>query len=209
MNHLRIGCAAAALGLLLAAGCGKSGAPSAGRTGRPGGEAGSIYRVADHWADVSKYWQLFGKERQPCEAGWISEVPQLYSNGMPYAKFQTIKDTTIMAVPAYSPDNAVGDTILSMSVSLPNEPSKMTFGAFLLQTTPTPGGSDGVQYQIKIGDKKLFDQLILAYQPQNQEVDLSNYAGQTVTIEMITGPGPAKNASADWAIWVDPKIVAK
>jgi hypothetical protein len=39
------------------------------------------------------------------------------------------------------------------------------------------------------------------------EVDLSDLAGATAELTLITGPGPAGDATFDWGTWVEPRIV--
>jgi hypothetical protein len=39
------------------------------------------------------------------------------------------------------------------------------------------------------------------------DVDLSEFAGETVDLILTNGPGPANNAYADWCLWADPELV--
>jgi hypothetical protein len=190
--------------ILAVPGCGRQ-APSAAGPGTTGGPSSpssgetAIYRMADHWLDVAKYWHFYGKDIEPCKEGERSPVPKLYPTGMPAAEHQTITETVVMASPAYSQDRAIGETILRFTVTLPDEPADLVFTAFLLKTSAP---SDGVQFRVEVGDVVLFDEQIADYEPQARRVDLSEIA-------MITGPGEDRNISADWAIWSDPQIVPK
>lgn len=40
------------------------------------------------------------------------------------------------------------------------------------------------------------------------DVDLSEFAGQTIDLILTNGPGPANNAYADWCLWADPELVS-
>jgi hypothetical protein len=156
-----------------------------------------VYRVADHWGEVKKFYQFRGQERQPCTKGCPSPVPWLEPGGAG-------KEPLINAHPAYSgKPGEVGETILAFSVRLPNQPTQLTFGAYVGRS---PGQSDGVQFQVKVQGALTFDELIRKPYAQRRRVDLTAYAGKTVAIELITGPGPKGDVASDWAVWVDPVI---
>lgn len=191
---------AVVLGAVTTTGCGKPEVPST-----PALTAGQVvYSVVDGWDEVEKHWQLYGKDKQPCVDGWLSPVPKLYREGMAQAQYQRIAVPVIMAPPACTTDREPGETILRFQVTLPKEPTQFKFGVFLLNTG---AASDGVQFQVKVDEDTLFAKQTNSYEAEVQTVDLREYAGETVTVEMITDSGRAKQISADWALWLDPKIV--
>ncbi|UCC68681.1 MAG: hypothetical protein JSV79_01715 [Armatimonadota bacterium] len=194
-------------GLLAAAGCGKPGGPAeTGGATAPSPSrwavttADVVYSVADNWDDVEKLYQFYGKGVEKCVEGCPSPVPKLYPEGLS----AEARDPLISAHPAYSAKGEVGETILRFPVALPEEPTYLLFGAFLSRA---PGPSDGAEFVVKVGDETVFSEVINSSSAQRREVDLRAYAGKTVTIKLITGPGPRKNVSADWALWLDPRIV--
>ncbi|MFC2031313.1 glycosyltransferase family 39 protein [Chloroflexota bacterium] len=95
--------------------------------------------------------------------------------------------------------------------------ARLRFGIALSPEVWRLGKGDGVQFDLGLEDGtntfRLFSEYI---DPKNipadrkwhdQEVDLSMWAGQTVTLTLMTGPGPNGNADFDWAGWGAPRIV--
>jgi hypothetical protein len=78
------------------------------------------------------------------------------------------------------------------------------------------GRGDGVQFDIYLDDDHtwhLFSQYI---DPKNlpddrrwhdHDLDLSSWAGEPVTLTLVTDPGPNGDDRYDWAGWGDPRIV--
>lgn len=79
------------------------------------------------------------------------------------------------------------------------------------------GKGDGVQFNIFIEDgQRKWHPFSEYIDPKNipehrkwhdREIDLSQWAGQTVTITLATGPGPNGDDRYDWAGWGEPRIV--
>jgi hypothetical protein len=80
------------------------------------------------------------------------------------------------------------------------------------------GRSDGVIFNIAIEDgtstvaaySKLVDP---AHRFEDRawitvEVDLSSYAGRSVSVTLETTPGPSGDSSFDWAMWAHPRIIS-
>ena len=72
----------------------------------------------------------------------------------------------------------------------------------------TAQGSDGVTYRVLAGGKELFNEFTNARQWEAHEVDLSAYAGKTITLRLEVGPGPKRNTTDDWSLWGKAQIVA-
>jgi len=76
---------------------------------------------------------------------------------------------------------------------------------------------DGVAFNVQVTTEKGIKQLFSTYiDPksnqadqhwQSHTVDLSAYAGQTVSLTLETGSGPAGNNQFDWAGWGEPRLV--
>lgn len=70
-------------------------------------------------------------------------------------------------------------------------------------------GSDGVTYRVWVnaqpGDAPIYERTLSAYDAQQgwflDRVDLSAWAGQTITLTLGTDPGPDDNPFADWYAW--------
>lgn len=96
--------------------------------------------------------------------------------------------------------------------------------SFYLGYPPDAGPPDtvnGVQFEVQVREESaatpqtLFSQYV---DPKNRAadhnwspffVDLRSYAGKAVALSFITTPGPRLDAGADWAGWLDPKLVLK
>lgn len=83
------------------------------------------------------------------------------------------------------------------------------------QFTPV-GQTDGVSFAVQVATagakdgKEIFRRHIDKSQRQidYESIDLSAYAGQVIRLRLIADPGPAGDATYDWGVWVDPRIVA-
>jgi tetratricopeptide (TPR) repeat protein len=81
----------------------------------------------------------------------------------------------------------------------------------------TPDMGDGVKFDIRVSDGKATGHPLSKYiDPKHRqrdrrwhqvEVNLSEWAGRTVTITFATDSGPRGNADYDWAGWGEPRIV--
>ena len=95
----------------------------------------------------------------------------------------------------------------------------MSLGAALDPETWDPEKGDGVEFNIILKNSGEYNKIFSHYlDPKNNredriwkkfEVDLSLYAGKTVTIEFSTLPGPHNDDRFDWALWGSPVIIDK
>jgi tetratricopeptide (TPR) repeat protein len=105
---------------------------------------------------------------------------------------------------------------IAYQIRIPHS-SKLTFGIGLSQQVWQLGMGDGVQFDIQLDTGENLVNVFSEYiDPKNipadrqwhyHELDLSSWAGQTVTITLATDPGPAGDLRYDWAGWEDPCIV--
>jgi hypothetical protein len=77
-------------------------------------------------------------------------------------------------------------------------------------------GGDGSTFAVWLenaaGDRTiLFEQYVSNAQPErgwyDVRVPMEQYAGQTITLTLVTDPGPAGDTTGDWAGWDSPRIV--
>ncbi|MDA3927011.1 MAG: hypothetical protein PF904_20240 [Kiritimatiellae bacterium] len=99
-------------------------------------------------------------------------------------------------------------------LSLPAEKKAvLAFYTSIRDSSPEEGkGSDGVEFKVfVIGEdskaKQLFSRFSAAKVWESTEIDLSEYAGQTITLRLWTGPGPKNNTSCDSCFWGAPSIM--
>lgn len=88
------------------------------------------------------------------------------------------------------------------SLALP----KRTGLAFICRTHLDPGQGDGVTFRARINHHIMIERDATQDVRFDHRVDLSPYAGQTVTLTLEVDP--KSNNQHDWATWVEPLIVA-
>ena len=101
-------------------------------------------------------------------------------------------------------------------VKIPDK-AELIFGLALAPGVWNIGKGDGVQFSVFINDGAIGSRIFTQYvDPKNVSTDrdymnysvnLSPWAGQTVTLTLSTDPGPNGDASYDWAGWGEPRIV--
>lgn len=105
---------------------------------------------------------------------------------------------------------------VSYTISVPTN-SWLQFAPILSPEVWQPSKGDGVQFDIYIDDGHNHQSVFSKYvDPKNlladrkwhdQQVDISRWAGQTITITFATGPGPNGDDHYDWAGWGEPRLV--
>ena len=69
--------------------------------------------------------------------------------------------------------------------------------------------SDGVTFIVSVAGDEIFRQHHNQQKWHPITLDLSPYRGKLVKLRFTTTPGPNGNASWDWAVWGEPKIISK
>ncbi|MBN1580626.1 MAG: tetratricopeptide repeat protein, partial [Anaerolineae bacterium] len=91
------------------------------------------------------------------------------------------------------------------------QPAVLRFGLGNVLRAPA-SGSDGVTFVVFVNGQRLFLEHLtpdMARQDwQEREVDLSEFAQQTIALRLTTMPGPAGDLTADWAVWGRPRVEA-
>jgi tetratricopeptide (TPR) repeat protein len=105
---------------------------------------------------------------------------------------------------------------VAFQVNIPSA-ARLQFSPSLSPEVWQLGRGDGVQFDIYIEEEqKKWHPLSEYIDPKNiadqrkwqdREIDLSQWAGQTVTIVYETGPGPNDDYRYDWFGWGEPRIV--
>ena len=102
-----------------------------------------------------------------------------------------ISKETIFAHPP-----ALEQTVLQFLLALPPEPSTFFFSMGLQE-----GCSTGVSFQVLLNGQPRFETFIDTFSWTEASLSLSEFAGQTVLLELITDPNGS--SSCDWAHWAD------
>ncbi|MDD4102403.1 MAG: hypothetical protein PHU80_07195 [Kiritimatiellae bacterium] len=107
-----------------------------------------------------------------------------------------------------------GVTWSDFRLELPDgTPVFLKFHTAIRDNTPAEPPSDGTEHRVfVVGDDGREQQLFSRFSDSKSwlpgSVDLSAYAGQTITLRLWTGPGPKNNSACDQCYWGDPLIVA-
>ena len=92
------------------------------------------------------------------------------------------------------------------------KPLILSFSTAIRDHNPeTEPPSDGVDFRVLAGEpgavpQELFARFSESKEWQAAEVDLSDYAGRRVLLQLVAGPGPKGNTSCDSAFWGEPVI---
>ena len=98
-----------------------------------------------------------------------------------------------------------GQTVLQFLLSLPQAEEVMfSFSMGLLDENAR---SDGVSFQVLLNGQNRFERFTKTPGWMNGHISLSEYAGETVLLELVTNP--SGNNNWDWAHWADLIITAK
>ena len=110
---------------------------------------------------------------------------------------------------------------VTYSLSLPDSPI-MQFGLGMSEEVWSPEKGDGVEYSIYVRDPKIPNTLYQVFQkfidPKNipadrkwfdEQVDLSEFGGQSVEIIFEALPGPNNNFDFDWGGWSSPVVLSE
>jgi hypothetical protein len=96
-----------------------------------------------------------------------------------------------------------GETFVEYSVPI------LPQGQFQFSTGIIDGASctDGVTFRVTVNGTELYRQNYLTGAWHDGSVDLSAYANSTITMRIISNPGPQNNSACDWAAWSQLNIV--
>ena len=97
----------------------------------------------------------------------------------------------------------VGQTVLQFLLSLPHAHEVIFSFSMGLQE----GCSDGVFFKVLVNGVTQFERFADTFRWEDTNVSLSEFAGETVLLELVTDSG--ETPSCDWAHWADLFITAK
>ena len=115
-----------------------------------------------------------------------------------------VTKSAIHAPPFYQ--GGSGDTFGEFTLTLPDSPDiRLEFHIGLWEGSEN---SDGVTFVVTVQDDEMFRQHYNRQIWQPVTLNLSPYRGPIVKLRFTTSPGPNGNASWDWAVWGEPKIIS-
>ena len=116
-----------------------------------------------------------------------------------------VTKSAIHAPPFYQGDS--GDTFGEFMLTLPDSPDiRLDFYIGLWEGSQN---SDGVTFAVSVAGDEIFRQHYNQQKWESVTLDLSPYRGKLVKLRFTTNPGPNGNASWDWAVWGEPKIISE
>ena len=99
---------------------------------------------------------------------------------------------------------------ISFRISLPVTPTALLFWMGMDPLLPASQG-DGVVYRVQVEGAEVFSYTLRPEAARGgwwpARVDLTPWAGQTVSLTLSLDPGPAGDAEGDWAGWGDLQLV--
>ena len=106
---------------------------------------------------------------------------------------------------------------ISFQIDLPDEPT--TFHSRIAMAPESwEWGGDGVTFVVSVEVKGALPTTLLRQHIGNDAVDrdwhmvdvpLTDYAGQTITLTLLSEPGPNNDSTGDWAGWETPRILVQ
>jgi hypothetical protein len=164
-------------------------------------------------ADLGTYrvgWQSYDQPEHFMPPGWVGHFTE--DSGISYLPGQFILDREcfLMHSPWHVPP---GRTWVDYPVKLPDlKPVSLTFGITMSPYAMEPGHSTGVTFSAAVitgGQvKPLFHEHCATAAWKDFNFDLSDYAGQTVTLRLAVEPGPDHSPSFAFSYWGDAAITA-
>ena len=116
-----------------------------------------------------------------------------------------VTKSAIHAHPFYQ--DGSGDTFGEFALTLPDSPDIHL--EFYMGLWEGSQNSDGVTFIVSVQGDEIFHQHYNQQKWQPVTLDLSPYRGELVKLRFTTTPGPNGNASWDWAVWGEPKVISK
>jgi hypothetical protein len=131
-------------------------------------------------------------------------------SGTSFALQPVARPDTRLALAVHPPwRTAAGEAYAGFRVALPKvKPLVLSFATAIRDSNVGEPLSDGVEFRVHADGDEIFTRFSTAKSWQPARVDLSRYAGRTIKLTLVTGPGPKLNTSVDQAYWAAPAIIA-
>jgi hypothetical protein len=159
--------------------------------------------------------------------GWTGSDPETGTSFAPGTASRPDTRPCITIHPPYR--GGVGPSWADARFALPNvKPITLRFATAIRDHKPGEGASDGVEWRVCVAEEgassgkasatpearadgarfvQLFERFSLSKTWEPATVDLSAYAGKTVTLRLWNGPGPKGNTNCDSGHWAEPTLV--
>jgi len=152
-------------------------------------------------------WQSFGQAKHAMPVGWTGSADPSRAN---FAFRQIMRGTTKNCLemhPAWS--GGAGTIWAEYQVKLPLEkPILLSFANAIRDHHAGEPASDGVDFRVWIDGRMVSNRFTDSKVWVQGRVDLSEYAGQQISLGLESHPGPNRNTTCDSAYWGSPIIRA-
>jgi hypothetical protein len=156
------------------------------------------------------WWQSYGKEPVAMPLSWTGHFDE--ATGISFQAAGRVLDREALLI--HSPWHvAPGKTWVDYELALPKlKPIRLCFGIAMRPDVAVPGKSDGVTFSCRIRADGQEHELMRQHQDKgawlDYSLDLSPYAGKTVTLSLQVEPGPKNDPSFDYSLFGEARIEA-
>jgi hypothetical protein len=150
-------------------------------------------------------YQIAGESPVNLGVGWRGHFEPVA--GVSYTQWQ--KQDGVATLLIHCPwRKGGGSTFADYNIVLPKgAKAKFVFGCAMLRNENVRKGSDGVTFAVFVNGAEKFKKHIQSDQWEWHEIDLSAFSGKSLILTLEVNAGPKNNASWDYSLWGDPKIV--
>lgn len=170
----------------------------------------ALWRVKAHRSVVAPH----GEEAKTMPVGW--QGSESATGGSTTFGSETLDGVLRPAISIHPPwqEGRVGTQWIEFPLDLPDvTPLCLRFAVGM----PPTGQSDGVTFRVRAAaieapagrlGEVVFEQHTAANSWTEAEADLSDFAGQTIRLQLESHPGPENNTGWDRSLWAEPLLVA-
>lgn len=157
-------------------------------------------------------WKYFGGEPVTKPVRWLGNDPVSRASAAHRTLVRGDSRAAINLHPPWTPGG--GSVWMDYRVELPEaRPVRLRFATAIRDHADHEPGSDGVSFRVWVfadtpPEEPLFERFSDAKVWEDAELDLSGWAGQTVTLRLESHPGPHHDTSCDSSYWAEPLLLA-
>ena len=144
----------------------------------------------------------------PLNIGWQGDDTQSSTN---FIKARMTRGgVSREAFVVHPPYNGGPGTMFSEHLVALPDTKPIIFSTYLAMRDlhPSEPPSDGVTFAVWVGDEKIGEKHTVSHTWEPFEVDLSQFAGQTILLRLQSDPGPKHDTTCDSAFWGTPLLFA-
>jgi len=159
--------------------------------------------------------QVFGQPPKTLPIGWRGSEPATGATAV-YESAQRLGDDTHESLVMHPPwiDGKVGAIFVEFPLRLPKaEPLQLRFANGM----GSDGKGDGAIFRVRVlpfdapegkQGEVVFERYCDAATWHGDEVDLGQFAGQDIRLQLESHPGPKNDTNCDCSVWAEPTLVA-